>query len=76
MCYFVSVYFPVDPKAGGSSVALMMMTSQSSRYLWKVRITQIDCIADPQSVGKLILIELIISNRRGSKEGARGPCPR
>lgn len=44
------LYFPVDPKAGGSSVSLMMMTSQSSRYLWKVRITQIDCLADPQSV--------------------------
>ncbi|XP_003246195.1 uncharacterized protein LOC100574541 isoform X1 [Acyrthosiphon pisum] len=44
------LYFPVDPKAGGSSVALMMMTSQSSRYSWKVRITQIDCLADPQAV--------------------------
>ncbi|XP_050539341.1 uncharacterized protein LOC126904383 isoform X1 [Daktulosphaira vitifoliae] len=44
------LYFPVDPKAGGSSVSLMMMTSQSSRYSWKVRITQIDCLADPQSV--------------------------
>lgn len=49
---FFPVYFPVDPKAGGSSVSLMMMTSQSSRYVWKVRITQIDCIADPQSVGE------------------------
>ncbi|XP_050423186.1 uncharacterized protein LOC126834970 isoform X2 [Adelges cooleyi] len=44
------LYFPVDPKAGGSSVSLMMMTSQSSRYVWKVRITQIDCLADPQAV--------------------------
>lgn len=59
-CVFLfPVYFPVDPKAGGSSVALMMMTSQSSRYSWKVRITQIDCLADPQAVGELMFIQSI-----------------
>lgn len=50
-CYS-AVYVPVDATVGSTSLSIMIMTSGTKPYQWRIRATQIDCKATPEIVGK------------------------
>jgi phage tail sheath gpL-like len=50
--HFISaVYVPVDATVGSASLSIMIMTSGTKAYHWRIRATQIDCKATPELVG-------------------------
>lgn len=51
--YFEFISYPVYVNVNpGSSVSLMVMTSGGASYMWKMKISQIDCKRDSDLVGK------------------------
>ncbi|XP_067004160.2 uncharacterized protein [Anabrus simplex] len=44
------IYVPVDAAVGSASVSLMVMTSGTKPYHWRIRTTQIDCKEQPELV--------------------------
>ena len=50
--YHSAVYVPVDATVGSTSLSIMIMTSGTKAYQWRIRATQIDCKATPEIVGK------------------------
>lgn len=52
VAYYSAVYVPVDATVGSTSLSIMVMTSGTKAYQWRIRATQIDCRATPELVGK------------------------
>jgi hypothetical protein len=56
VAYYYAVYVPVDATVGSTSLSVMIMTSGTKAFLWRIRATQIDCKTTPELVGKKKLL--------------------
>lgn len=52
VAYYSAVYVPVDATVGSTSLSIMIMTSGTKAYQWRIRATQIDCKTTPEIVGE------------------------